>query len=100
MDRVLFHILTGHRCEGGPCECTPDVSFPAKVLKIHEEDGALVGLSLEIEFPDAELPTVEITDHEGRIRPTAVWKGFIAYQDFSPPALSDPPESGTWTELS
>jgi hypothetical protein len=100
-DRVLFHILTAHTCGGdkAQCQCAPDHSFPARVLALHQEDGVVVGATLDIEFPMGELERHIDIVVNGRTVMVAVWRGFISYQDFSPPAVTDPPESGTWTPL-
>jgi hypothetical protein len=105
-DKVFFHMVPMHLCGGGKalskevadkrvelglseqppswCQCSAEASIilDAVVVTVHE---------LEKDLPQALELDVAMTDAELAL-------GYVSRQSYSYQALTDPPESGTWTE--
>jgi len=111
-DRVIFHLLTEHRCGGRACACTPDRHLPATIVHVWPKGDREVEVSavvLDVEFSNDDLACdaqgapleLERVAHDGAPISCRVTRhGYVSRQNHSPLAsASGMPASGSWTPV-
>jgi len=96
-DKVVFHVLTEHHCDGQACNCAANLHLLATVLHVYprESEEEPLALALDVEFAEEDIVPGDAALPLGVTCVTRY--DYTTRQSHSPQATTVPPLSGSWT---